>query len=84
MAASKPVQQVVNGGAPRLTWVFEDGTHDPFYAVYVDGKLVATNPRSDLNHVLDALGVPQETVYVPRGFSGDFPQLLTALKTYTK
>jgi hypothetical protein len=67
-----------------VVMVYEDGTTDPFYALYIDGKLIETNPRGHFDNMLSALGITIRQLFVTRGFDGNFPESLASLKTYYK
>jgi hypothetical protein len=66
--------------APDVVMVYEQGTSDPFTALYINQKLVVNSPRGDVGAVLDALGITPVTVFIPRGFEGNFPDQLSDLK----
>jgi len=68
-------------GQPIVVWVYEKGTVDPFNALYINNALICTNPRRDVANVLNALGVKTSTVFIPKGFHGDFPAQLSQLET---
>lgn len=67
-------------GQPQVVMVYEKGTVDAFSALYINGKLVVTNPRGDVSNVLEALGIVPKEVFVPYGFDGNFPVQLAQLK----
>lgn len=58
----------------------EDGTADAFQALYINGILVVTNPRSDVSDVLAALSIKPRVCLLPNGFDGNFPPKLNDLK----
>jgi uncharacterized protein (DUF433 family) len=80
LIGESPASQTV----PDIAWVTERGTMDPFYALYIGGKLTVTNPRSDVANVLNALGLKQRHLYVAKGFDGNFPEQLADLQTFEK
>lgn len=82
MRAKNLVTRLLEAPDQAVVKVFEDGTADPFTALYINGKLTVTNPRSDVDTVLAALGIIPREVFIPRGFSGDFPPKLNQLKYY--
>lgn len=79
MANAKRIVERILESERSVVQVYEKGTHDPFSAIYINGKLVVTNPRGDVSAVLEALGIEPQTLYVPYGFDGNFPELLTKL-----
>jgi len=81
MKAAELVEAVLTG---RVTWVVEEGTADAFQAIYIDGVLVVENPRRDVMDVLEALHVKIDSVYIAKGFDGNFPRALSDLDVYTR
>lgn len=80
MANAKNIVARILETERSVVQVYERDTADPFSAIYVDGKLVVTNPRGDVSEVLEALGIKPQVMFVPYGFDGNFPPLLAKLK----
>jgi hypothetical protein len=80
--AESAARQLIEEVSHSVVHVVEDGTADAFQALYIDGKLVVTNPRSDVGQVLQALGIEPQVMLVAHGFDGNFPEKLARLKTY--
>ena len=79
MANAKQIVKHILETERSVVQVYERDTADPFSAIYINGKLVVTNPRGDVSAVLEALGIEPQTMFVPYGFDGNFPELLTKL-----
>lgn len=74
-------KQLIESGTHDVVWVCENGTSDAAQAIYVDGKLVTSDPRGETWALLRALGIKPREMFVANGFEYPFPPKLSVLKT---